>query len=113
MKSRKTSSVKFICEKSFGHNSNMKNHVNTVHKNVKTNICDFCLKAFTHKCEMGMHIIRVHQNQKNFLSPVQTNLWITTLNETLVVSLLWINMLLEFLSKIAMSTFCATVSCKL
>ncbi|XP_014234603.1 zinc finger protein 665-like [Trichogramma pretiosum] len=48
------------CGKTYTSKSNLKNHINFVHKNLKHHKCDKCQKAFSCKSAVNLHMSTVH-----------------------------------------------------
>lgn len=59
------------CNKSFSTNGNMKNHILTIHKNIRPFKCPFedCKKEYSNQSRLDVHI-RTHTGAKPFICPV-------------------------------------------
>ena len=54
-----------ICLKTLSGRGNLKQHVENVHKRLKTK-CDICGKQFTKKYYLKEHVSGVHEKKRNF-----------------------------------------------
>lgn len=59
------------CNKPFSTNGNLKNHIQTIHKNIRPYKCPFenCTKEYSNQSRLDVHI-RTHTGTKPFICPV-------------------------------------------
>ena len=55
-----------VCEKTFDIASNLKKHIDCVHKGSKSHKCHDCNKLFSNSRNLILHINRVHKDKKDF-----------------------------------------------
>ena len=53
-----------ICNKSFGHKSEVKRHIKTIHEKLKLFGCEVCNKMFGHRDTLKVHVKTVHEKLK-------------------------------------------------
>ena len=51
------------CEQIFSKETNLKKHINTVHKKIKAFSCQICQKSFTAKHNLEQHISTIHEKK--------------------------------------------------
>ena len=64
------------CEKVFGHENYLKNHVARVHENVQGFTCEICSKTFRQKGSLKKHEKTFHQEIKEFQCDSCTLFWL-------------------------------------
>ena len=55
-----------FCDSKFTQKSNMKQHIETVHKGTKSYICEFCNSTFSRNSNRKTHIKTIHEKKKPF-----------------------------------------------
>ena len=53
-----------ICDQNFKTKSNLKNHIDAVHKEKKSHTCSICEKSFSLKANLKNHVDAVHEGKK-------------------------------------------------
>ena len=56
-----------LCSKVFNVQSSLKEHLNSVHYQIRDHKCDICGKAFPNRNKLKYHVERAHEKIKNFL----------------------------------------------